>query len=127
MACGGGHAARQGGWGKGKIGRGSVRFAPAHFEFLGLDPWDKPEDDCARGASWGSGEPPRASVSGFLRGVFNKARCSDGAGVKFDISLYSLWFSYLKKLSKHRIKSCASGSYRSLRGKMAAMVENLGI
>ena len=46
-------------------------------------------------ASWGSlsGEPPRASVTGSKIGA-KEARCSDGACVKFDISLLSLWFSH---------------------------------
>ena len=58
------------------MGRGSERLAPARLGFWGMDPRVKPEDDSARGASWGrlSGEPPRASVTGSEIGA-EKARC----------------------------------------------------
>ena len=67
---------------------------PARLKFRGMDPWVKPEDDSAdKGAMLtteavepsvtgskkrGSGEPPRASVTGSEIGV-DKSRCLDGA------------------------------------------------
>ena len=49
---------------------------PASLEFLGMYPRDKPEDDSARGASWGS---LTSSVSAILRGVLISRDAQAGA------------------------------------------------
>ena len=63
------------------------------------------------------------SVTGRKIGA-KEARRLDRVCVKHDISLYVLCFCTSKQIIQHRMKSCASGSCRSLRGKITAKVGN---
>ena len=100
-----------------------LRSHPARLGFRGMDPWVKPEDDSADKGALLTTEAVEPSVTGSEIGA-EKSRCLDRVCVKHDISLYVLCFCHSKKIIQHRMKSCASGSRRSLRDKMEVKVEN---